>query len=149
MSKRVRLFTYKPNGRRNAKHKVKELRQGINELKNPVLIVAKGLSYKYDDVTHNSGTAVYVSPRGTTKKMYFGCGDRFTLYDTVGERDNMHEVWLGDHKAMLETSKKHFNDGRVNGSGVKSTGTHDTQLNSRVKRRIAYKVKMAELAKKG
>lgn len=135
MRNKTKLFKRRYNGMKN-NVKLSLLRQGFKGMKNEIVELVKGLDYHYDDVTHQSG---YVIFRRTNKKpvtFYFGCDDKFTLYETQSERDGIHETWLQEHRVNVKSDKESYEKEKVNATGMKAMTGKTGSKSSRVVRRV-------------
>ena len=130
MGKINKFFKRLFNGmNRNAK--LNDLRHGFIKAKNRKIVLPKGVQYIYDDASHKSGRIIVKAVNAKNKTYYFGCGDRFTLYDNAKERDKVHKEWKKDN-TLDPNGKNTF-------AGEKGKG-----VSSRIKRRENYKAKKKE-----
>ena len=120
----------------NYNFKVSVLRTGVKVYKNPKLLVHKGIQYIYDDVSHTKGRVLFKPTNAKPKTYYFGCGDRFKLYETEKERDEMHKAWYDEQKVAVKSAKEYWDKEKKNGTGNKSVVFRlEPRKSSRIARR--------------
>lgn len=120
--------------------KVSILRTGVKAYKNPKVLVYKGIQYIYDDVSHTKGRVLFKPTNAKPQTYYFGCGDRFKLYYTEKERDEMHKVWYDEQKVAVKSAKDYWDKEKKNGTGNKSVVFRTVRkVSSRIARRERWR----------